>query len=90
MKLGTPILRTPGPQVHELGDLGPQINIILGTPGALFSYGIGDPLMKMETFHTIVKINQVSITRVTVTIILTSYSVQSGQFQLKLRLVVEL
>ena len=50
MKLGTPTFGDPGsPISYELGDLGPQVNMILGTPGALFSYEIGDPLMKLGT-----------------------------------------
>ena len=36
------------PISYELGDLEPQINIILGTPRALFSHDSGEPLMKIS------------------------------------------
>ena len=36
------------PISYENRDPGPQINKILGTPGALSSYEIGDPLINME------------------------------------------
>ena len=46
----TPNLGDPAsPISYEVGDLGHQVNIILGTLGAQFSYEIGDPLMKIGT-----------------------------------------
>ena len=50
------VVYSPIPVSCEIGDRppflgtpGPQVNMILGTPGALFSYEIGDPHMKLGT-----------------------------------------
>ena len=69
---GDPQIGDPGsPISEEIGDPGPQFNIILGTPGSPFSHENGDPCVKMGTLHAKIPLLHVSEVKMSVALVYT-------------------